>query len=94
MFSVQPISAAPLSDIGLDALGVTVLVTGLSATGGVGSVTVIVPDVTVEVTGLSATGSVGSVTIIVAEWTPILPNQDANWIEIVPTQDSGWTKIK
>ena len=42
---------------------VTVVVIGLGATGAVGSVTVLTPDVTVPVTGLQATAAVGVVTV-------------------------------
>jgi hypothetical protein len=60
MFSSGAFSTAPFASE--SAFGVEVLLTGVQATGAVGSVTVSA-GLSIEVTGVQATGAVGSVTV-------------------------------
>ena len=67
-FSDTPIASSPFSSLG--GLSVNVSVTGVSATGAVGSVTV-KGIANVSVTGVSATGNVGSVTVAAEANVPV-----------------------
>ena len=58
MFGISAFSQSPFSALG-ESAAVSAALTGVSATGGVGSVTA---TTTVALTGVSATGNVGSVT--------------------------------
>ena len=66
MFSFGAISSAPFSDTGSVSPNIIVLVTGVEATGNVGTVTVTGVTTFVSVTGVSATGNVGTVTTSVS----------------------------
>jgi hypothetical protein len=66
----------------------TVSVTGLSAAGSVGTIT-ITQSANVFVTGISATGSVGPVLV----WGNIVPNQNPSWGNIAPNQNPSWIEI-
>ena len=63
-------------------------VTGVAATGAVGSTTVSI-DIPVDVTGVSATGSAGSAFV----WGNIVPGQSTDWTGVSPSQSTTWTEI-
>ena len=71
----------------------------ISATGQVGSVTIIAPS-SVTVTGLSTSATVGSVLVygnIVpapgTSWTGISPSPGSSWTEEQPNPNTTWTEI-
>jgi len=66
----------------------TVYVTGVSATGSVGSVSVIAK-ANVSPTGVAATGQVGQPLV----WGRIVPDQNPSYTSINPNQSPGWTEI-
>ena len=99
---------SPLADnsiAGFDTLNSTV--TGVQATGAVGTVSV---DTEISVTGVQATSAVGSIPSISAEisvtgvvgtgrigqafpWNQIKPSQNSNFSGIKPSQTPSWTNI-
>ena len=66
----------------------TVNVTGVAATGSVGTVTTVAKAV-VSPTGIAATGQVGQVLV----WGSVVPNQNPNYTTTNPTQSPNWTDI-
>jgi len=62
MLGFSPLASAPLAALAEEDPNALVALTGVSATGAVGSVTV-TADATLTLTGVSATGAVGSVTV-------------------------------
>jgi hypothetical protein len=67
---------------------ISVSVTGVSATGEIGSVSSKV-DNSVSVTGVSGTAEVGRVFV----WSKITPSQSSKFSAITPSQTLSWTDI-
>jgi hypothetical protein len=78
-------SAAPAI---VQGVGVSVSVTGSTATGNVGAVTT--TNVTnAFATGVAATGLSGGVLV----WSPIVPSQSSSFSQITPSQSSSFSEI-
>lgn len=69
-------------------VGVVVLVTGVQATGQVGTATV-GNGITIIPTGVQALGLVGYVNV----WGLVPNTQNPNWTDVVDTQTSGWIPV-
>tara|TARA_R100000900_G_scaffold131769_1_gene108044 strand:+ start:1102 stop:1473 length:372 start_codon:yes stop_codon:yes gene_type:complete len=87
-------SAVPIATGAVDSVtvvqgtGVSVSVTGSTATGNVGAVTITNKN-NFSVTGVAATGLSGSVLV----WSPIVPNQSSSFSQITPSQSSSFSEI-
>jgi len=87
-------SAVPIATGAVDSVtvvqgtGVSVSVTGSTATGNVGAVTITNKN-NFSVTGVAATGLSG----IVLVWSPIVPNQSSSFSQITPSQSSSFSEI-
>ena len=93
-FGFSTFSGAPFADLG--SVSITVAVTGVEATGAVGTVVVYENEV-VNVTGVSATGAIGTVTV--TGKAVVSPTGVAGtgyigyvliWEQIVPNQTPNW----
>lgn len=87
MLGFNPLASAPLADDGV-VPGVGVVVSGVSATGGVGSATA-TGDAAVLVTGVFATGRVTGVVV----WSLVDPGTAPDWTDIAPSETPDWTDI-
>jgi len=85
-FGFSTFSGAPFADLG--SVSITINVTGVEATGAVGTVSVVAKAV-VSPTGVSATGYIGNVLV----WGQIVPNQTPNWQNINDSQTPGWQLV-
>jgi len=82
---------SPLADNSIAGFGnvpVDLVVTGIAATGAVGTVTIDNQNI-FSVTGVSATGAVGSVNV----WDQITPSQSSGFSAITPSQSPSWEEI-
>jgi hypothetical protein len=89
MFGFFPFSAAPFSDLGSTSVNIAVDVTGVSATGQIGAVTVI-ESTAVNLTGVSATGAVGTVAVTGSAVTDVTGLSATGAIGTVAVQASYW----
>ena len=87
-------SAVPIATGAVDSVtvvqgtGVSVSVTGSTATGNVGAVTITNKN-NFSVTGVAATGLCGGVLV----WSPIVPSQSSSFSQITPSQSSSFSEI-
>jgi|TARA_R110002012_G_scaffold14069_1_gene59089 hypothetical protein len=87
-------SAVPIATGAVDSVtvvqgtGVSVSVTGSTATGNVGAVTITNKN-NFSVTGVAATGLSGGVLV----WSPIVPSQSSSFSQITPSQSSSFSEI-
>mgnify|MGYP000141281641 FL=1 len=87
-------SAIPIATGAVDSVtvvqgtGVSVSVTGSTATGNVGAVTITNKN-NFSVTGVAATGLSGGVLV----WSPIVPSQSSSFSQITPSQSSSFSEI-
>ena len=87
-------SAVPIATGAVDSVtvvqgtGVSVSVTGSTATGNVGAVTITNKN-NFSVTGVAATGLSGGVLV----WSPIVPSQSSSFSQITPSQSSSFREI-
>jgi|TARA_R100000951_G_scaffold9367_1_gene8314 hypothetical protein len=87
-------SAVPIATGAVDSVtvvqgtGVSVSVTGSTATGNVGAVTITNKN-NFSVTGVAATGLSGGVLV----WGPIVPSQSSSFSQITPSQSSSFSEI-
>ena len=72
--------------VGSEGVSESIALSGVGATGFVGSV-----GFTIPLSGVSATGSVGNVKGFA--WSVIDDTQTANWQNIGNTQTAGWTAV-
>jgi len=70
-------------------ISVTVIVTGVSATGSIGSVFINVSGTTAYPTSVTGYGEIGQVIV----WGLIPNNQSPNWVTISDGQSPAWTSI-
>lgn len=88
MFGFFPFATVPFADAGTVAVPVVVSVTGVSATGGLGTPTFKIT-ANVLVVGVQGIGRVTRPLL----WSPIVDNQTANWQNIDDGQTPVWTHV-